>query len=56
MAKLFKPGQRANTSGQYGIVRHGKRTGIERTVTSGEPLPPPPKAGDKYVLVDRTRH
>jgi hypothetical protein len=31
-------------------------TGIERTVTRGEPLPPPLESGQQYKLVDPTRH
>lgn len=56
LQKKFSPGQRAPASGQYGImgVRGGK-TGVERTVVRGEPLPPPPRAGQKYTLVDRTK-
>lgn len=50
------PGERAPTSGQWEIVRDGKGTGIERTVTRGEPLPPTPKPGDKYRLADPTKH
>ncbi len=49
--KTFSPGQKAPASGQYGIVG----TKVERTVTRGEPLPPPPKAGQKYTMVDRTK-
>ena len=51
-----KPGQRAPRSGQYEIVRHGRGTGVERTVVRNEPLPPTPKAGDRYRLADPTRH
>ena len=50
------PGTRALESGQYEIVRGGKGTGEERTVTKREPLPPPPKTGDRYRLVDKTKH
>ena len=57
MSKATKrPGQIADISGQYEIVRGGKGTGVERTVTRGEPLPPTPKPGDRYHLVDRTKH
>lgn len=57
MAKRLKPGQRADTSGQYGITdKNGRLTGIERTVTKGEPLPPTPKPGQGYRLVDPTKH
>jgi hypothetical protein len=57
MNNTFKPGQIAQASGQYELIgpRNG-RTGVERTVTKGEPLPPPPKAGMKYILVDATKH
>lgn len=59
MAKIppLKPGQTAPRSGQYEIkgVRGGS-TGAERTVTKGEPLPPTPKAGQKYTLVDPTKN
>lgn len=53
---LMKPGETAPKSGQYEIVRHGRETGVERTVTRKEPLPPTPKSGDKYRLVDKTKH
>jgi hypothetical protein len=57
MAKrTFSPGQKAPASGQYGIIGpRGGKTGVERTVVRGEPLPPPPHAGDKYKLVDKTK-
>jgi hypothetical protein len=35
---------------------NGTGTGVERTVTKGEPFPPTPKAGQGYVLVDKTKH
>jgi len=55
--KTFKPGQTADRSGQYGIVGpRGSDTGKERTVTKGEPFPPTPKPGQKYVLNDPTKH
>ena len=50
--RTLKPGQTAPASGQYRIV--GER--VERTVTRGEPLPPTPERGQRYVLADRTRH
>ena len=57
MAKTSNPGQIAKESGQYEIIGpRGGRTGEERTVTKGEPLPPTPKAGQNYILVDKTRH
>ncbi len=51
-----KPGQRAEQSGQYEIVRKGRGTGVERTVVKDEPLPPTPKPGDRYRLADKTKH
>lgn len=58
MAKeILKSGQEASTSGQYEIVGpRGGRTGEERTVTKGEPLPPTPEKGMGYILVDKTKH
>ena len=57
MAKTFKPGQTAPRSGQYGIVgTRGGDTGKERTVTRGEPMPPTPKPGQTYKLVDPTKN
>ncbi len=57
MVKSFKPGQRADRSGQYEIIGpRGGHTGKERTVVSGEPLPPTPKPGQTYVMVDPTRN
>ena len=46
------PGTKASTSGQY----KNTTTKTEVTVTRGEPLPPTPKPGQGYVLVDRTKH
>jgi hypothetical protein len=57
MGKLQKPGEIAKRSGQYGIIGpRGGETGAERTVTKGEPLPPTPEAGQRYKLVDPTKH
>jgi hypothetical protein len=50
--RIFKPGQIAPKSGQYKNV--GTKT--EVTVTRGEPLPPTPRGGQKYRLVDPTKH
>jgi len=50
--KVFKPGQKAPASGQYKNIK----TGYEVTVTKGEPLPPTPKKGQGYILVDKTKH
>lgn len=55
--RVYKPGQTADRSGQYEIVGpRGGRTGIERTVTKGEPLPPTRKSGEGYRLSDPTKH
>jgi len=57
MGKNFKPGQSAPRSGQYEIVGpRGGGTGQERTVTRGEPLPPTPKSGQSFKLVDPTKN
>jgi len=57
MSKTFKPGETAPRSGQYEIVGpRGGHTGVERTVTKGEPLPPTRKSGESFVLVDPTKH
>lgn len=57
MSEKLKPGQDAPRSGQYEIVGpRGGRTGEERTSTRGNSLPPTPKPGQSYVLVDRTRN
>lgn len=46
MSGPLKPGTTAPRSGQYEQVGpRGGRTGEERTVTRGEPLPPTPKPG-----------
>jgi hypothetical protein len=57
MAKTYKPGEKSPFSGQVGIVGpRGGDTGKERTVTRGEPMPPPPKAGQRYIITDRTKN
>jgi hypothetical protein len=57
MATPLKPGQIAPRSGQYVQVGpRGGRTGDERTVVRGEPMPPTPKPGMGYQLVDPTRN
>jgi hypothetical protein len=50
--KQYKPGQTVPVSGQY------KNTTTKTEVTSvkGEPLPPTPKSGQSYILVDKTKH
>jgi len=52
----WKSGQHAPESGQYAIIGpRGGKTGAERTVVKGEPLPPTPKKGQTYILVDPTK-
>jgi hypothetical protein len=52
-----RPGEKAPASGQYEIVGpRGGRTGEERTVVRGEPLPPTPEPGQRYRIVDRTKN
>lgn len=54
--QTYKPGEHAPQSGQYEIVGpRGGQTGSERTVVSGEPLPPTPQPGQRYILVDPTK-
>lgn len=53
MTKLFKPGQKAKTSGQFGIVG----TKREITVSKGEIFPPSGALKHpRYKLVDATKH
>ena len=55
--KVFKPGQKAPESGQYGIYGpRGADSHVERTVVKGEPMPPTPKPGLLYKMNDRTKH
>lgn len=57
MANSYKPGEKADRSGQYEIVGpRGGRTGIERTVVKGEPLPPTQRSGQRYIMVDVMGH
>jgi len=50
--KYFKPGEIAPISGQYKNIE----TELEVTITKGEPFPPTREKGQKYMLVDRTKH
>ena len=58
MMTTLRPGQDAPQSGQYGLVgpRGGRQPGQEVTAVRGKPLPPTPKPGMGYVLVDPTKH
>lgn len=50
--KEYKPGEIAKKSGQY----QNTTTKTEVTGTKGEPLPPTPKSGQRYKMVDPTKH
>lgn len=52
----LKPGQSAPRSGQYQIVGPRGGHGPERTVPRGTTLPPTPKPGSSYILVDPTNN
>ena len=53
----MNPGCKAPVSGQYGVKGpHGGDTGKEVTAVKGEPLPPTPKPGMRYVINDRTKN
>jgi hypothetical protein len=54
--KGMKPGQKAPRSGQYQQIGPRGGQGKEVTVVRGEPLPPPPKKGITYQLVDPTKN
>ncbi len=55
--KPLKPGAKSPKSGQAEIVGpRGGRTGKERTVVKGKPLPPTPKPGQGYDIVDPTKN
>jgi len=54
--KSLKPGQTAPRSGQYQQLGPRGGEGKEVTVVRGEPLPPTPKRGMTYTLVDPTKN
>lgn len=55
--KNLKPGTKAPVSAQYEIVGpRGSRTGTERTVVRGAPLPPTPAPGQQYRVADPTKN
>jgi hypothetical protein len=57
MDDRLKPGEKAPASGQYEIIGpRGGGSGEERTAVRGETLPPTPKPGQGYRIVDRTRN
>lgn len=52
MPKGNKPGTPAPASGQYRPTTGG----TEITAIQGKPLPPPPRPGQSWTLVDPTKH
>ena len=52
----LKPGTPTPVSGQYITVGPRGGNGSEITSTAGNPLPPAPKPGSTYTLVDATKH
>ncbi len=52
----MKPGQKATRSGQYQQIGPRGGLGKEVTVVKGEPLPPAPRKGTTYKLVDPTQN
>ena len=52
----LKPGSKAPASGQYERIGPRGGKGPEVTVVKGEPLPPSPKPGSTYTLVDPTKN
>jgi hypothetical protein len=54
--ECLAPGTKAPESGQYEIIGpRGGRTGEERTVVKGDPLPPTPASGQRYRPVGSSR-
>lgn len=51
----LRSGQKAPRSGQYEVIGPRGGRGPERTVVKGEPLPPTPKGGSTFTLVDPTK-
>ena len=57
MKTNLKPGQTVPISGQYEVIGpRGGETGEEITGVKGKTLPPTPKVGSSYKLVDKTKH
>lgn len=58
MARMtLPPGATVPASGQYEIIDpNGAGTGEEQTVVKGEPMPPTPRSGQEYRLVDPTKN
>lgn len=53
----MRPGEKAKQSSQVEIVGpRGGKTGEKRTVVRGEPLPPTPKPGQGFAMVDLSKN
>lgn len=53
----YSSGSKVPKSGQYEIIGpQGGATGNEITGVKGKNFPPTPKKGQKFVLVDPTKH
>ena len=52
MKKILTPGTPVPQPGQY----KNPATGHEVTGVQGKPLPPTPRPGQGYILVDPTKH
>ena len=56
MSKNFlAPGEKAPESGQYGIYNKNNSLICERTSIKGKTLPPTPKKGQRYRMIDKTK-
>lgn len=55
-SKGITPGSKAPVSGQYQQIGQRGGSGKEVTVVKGEPMPPTPKPGMSYNLVDATKN
>lgn len=52
-----RPGEKAPASGQYtNVGPRGGNGGSEVTIIKNKPLPPTPKSGQTWVLVDPTNN
>ncbi len=53
--KFYEPGDISPINGQVELIGcHGSRTMIERTVVKGEPFPPVPRRGMRYIIKEDT--
>lgn len=54
---VVKPGENVPRSGQYELVGiRGGRLGREVTLVKDETVPPTPKSGQSYTLVDPSKN